>query len=104
MRPRGSFGLVGMALIDAARVKPGTLRELAHRSNVGYDAARDHVPKLARAGALRVVETKKVDYRNRLVHVYEVTPADSVPAVDEVKDCTEELQRFMRAWRGEPPL
>jgi hypothetical protein len=89
----------------AASECPGTLRELAQRSQVGYQSARDNVPKLAREGALRVVEARKVDYRNRLVHVYEVAPtidgAGVVVDTDNGLQSLTELQRFIGAWRGE---
>lgn len=104
MRPRGSLGEVGLALLTAARERPGTLRDLAQRANVGYQSARDNVPKLARRGVLRVVESKRVEYRNRLVHVYEVAPtidgAGAIVEPDDARSSLVELQRFMSAWHA----
>ena len=106
MRPRGSFGEVGLALLNAARERPGTLRDLAQRACVGYDAARDTVRNMARSKVLRVVEAKRVDYRNRLVHVYEVNPMldepHSLVSPDDGESSLAELQRFISAWRGNP--
>jgi hypothetical protein len=83
MRPPGE---VRMALRAAAAVGPSTLRELAQRSLVGYDAARDTVRNMSRAGELRVVDERHVAYRNRLVQVYElaapVAVATSVASVE----------------------
>lgn len=69
MRPPGE---IHQALLDAARQGPGTLRELAQRSQVSWQAARETVPYLSRSGKLRVVGEKHVNYRNRLVQVYEL--------------------------------
>jgi hypothetical protein len=64
------LGEISQALIAAAAQGPGGLRELAHRSQVGYGAARDGVGNLARAGHFLVVGSQSVDYRSRLVQVY----------------------------------
>lgn len=84
MRPAGP---VHQALVAAAQQGPATLRELAQRAQVGWQAARDTVPYLARTGVLRVVGEKHVDYRNRLVHVYEAAPEpDPVQATAAADD------------------
>lgn len=75
MRPPGQ---IHQALLDAARQGPGTLRELAQRSQVGWQAARETVPYMARSGKLRVVGEAHVQYRNRLVQVYEVAAPEPV--------------------------
>lgn len=91
MRPAGP---VHQALVAAAQQGPATLRELAQRAQVGWQAARDTVPYLARTGVLRVVGEKHVDYRNRLVHVYEAAP----PATTEAANDGEQLEH--RAGHG----
>lgn len=55
-RPAGSFGELSGALLTAAQAGPGTVRELAARAQVGFDAARYRAPYLVRAGALQVVQ------------------------------------------------
>ena len=72
------MGEISQALLAAAQQGPGTLRELAARSQVGWEAARHTLPNLSRAGALRVVDERHVAYRNRLVHVYDL-PARCAP-------------------------
>jgi len=64
MRPRGSFGEVALALSTAA-MQPGTVRELALRSCVGYDVARYTASRLVDAGELVVVESGRP---NKLAH------------------------------------
>lgn len=70
-RPAGD---VRMALAVAAAQGPGTLRELAQRSQVGFDAARRTIGNMCRATPqqLRVVGERHVCYRNKLVQVYEL--------------------------------
>jgi len=80
MRPVGE---IHEALLDAARrlVTPDrapTLMELAQHAQVGMQAARDTVPKMKRHGALRIVRTRRVDYRNRPVAEY--APAEGSDA------------------------
>ena len=104
MRPRGTFGDIALALMNAAQQQPGTLRELAQRSQVGYGSARDTVRNLARSKVLRVVESRRVDYRNRLVHVDEEAPtidgAGAIVEPDDARSSLVELQRFMSAWHA----
>lgn len=70
-------GEIRLALEASARVRgPSTLRELAQHAQVGYDAARDTVGNMARAGVLQVVGERHVNYRNRLVHVYELVAVE----------------------------
>lgn len=84
MRPSGE---VRLALLDAATalVSPAvaadpfaprpTLREIAHRACVGVDAASGTIKNMTRAGVLRQVRTRRVDYCNKPVAEYEpVTP------------------------------
>lgn len=72
MRPAGE---VRLALLKAARElttpeRSPTLHELACHSQVGFLAARRTVDNMRRAGVLRVVRTRKVDYRTRPVAEY----------------------------------
>jgi hypothetical protein len=46
------LGEVSMALLSAARQGPATVRQLAERGCVGFDAARLTAPRLLRSGAL----------------------------------------------------
>lgn len=52
MRPRGSFGEVGRALLSAASSGPGTVREIAQRANVGYDVAAKCASRYLASGDL----------------------------------------------------
>lgn len=58
-RPRGSYGEIGRAMLDAAGSGPAPVRELAQRAQVGYAAARYTASRLVSAGALRVVEDSR---------------------------------------------
>lgn len=53
-RPRGSFGEIGRAMVNAAASGPAPVRVLAERAQVGYDAARYTASRLVRAGVLAV--------------------------------------------------
>lgn len=55
MRPRGTYGPVAKALIDAAGEAPGQVRELCARAGVGYSAGRYTAARLVDAGALVVL-------------------------------------------------
>lgn len=46
------MGEISQALLGAARQGPATVRELAARGCVGFDAARLTAPRLVKAGAL----------------------------------------------------
>lgn len=76
MRPVGE---IHAALLAAARdlATPGqapTVAELALHAQVGLRAATDTVKNMRRHGALRIVRTRRVNYRNRPVAEY--APAD----------------------------
>lgn len=88
MRPPGEISL---ALLGAARElctpeQCPTLAELAAHAQVGYEAARATVPKMAGRGVLRVVRTRRVKGRNRPAYEYapahDDTPADGAGFVD----------------------
>jgi hypothetical protein len=52
MRPRGSFGEVGRALLAEAQRQPGTVREIAARANVGYQLAKTTATRYVQGGQL----------------------------------------------------
>lgn len=56
MRPRGTFGGVARAMLDAADAGPGSVRCLAHRAQVGYTAARYTASRLVSVGELVVLD------------------------------------------------
>ena len=102
MRPTGE---VRQALLQAAQQGPGTLRQLAQRAQVGWDAARHTVPNMSRAGILRKVGEERVEYRNRLVHVYEAVPdAPPLPDLQPTPGWDDpvfyDLQNIFQAWQG----
>ena len=56
MRPRGSYGEVASALLEAAGEGAAPVRQLAERAQVGYAAARYTASRLVDQGALQVRE------------------------------------------------
>ncbi|MFN7881803.1 MAG: hypothetical protein ACK5PF_02130 [bacterium] len=48
-----------------------TMREIAHRAQVGVEAARRTIENMTRAGDLKPAGTRRVDYCNKPVAVYE---------------------------------
>jgi hypothetical protein len=56
-RPRGTFGPVARALLQAA-VEPGTVDDLARRALVGRSSAHYTVARLLKAGELEVIELR----------------------------------------------
>lgn len=108
MRPRGE---ISRALLQAAQQGPGTMRDLARRAQVGFDAARYTVTIMAQRGELKVVGTDRIEYQGmpypKLVRIYEAAPdvvavldgspsepanGDSAPFVD--------LENVFRHWQG----
>lgn len=96
MRPRGEIRL---ALGDAAwqvareRAEGGTWRELAQRACVGFDAAKQTVKDMARAGELVITGTARVPGVARLVNRY--APAE---ALAQQRTAPAELATVMRSW------
>lgn len=77
MRPAGE---VRQALLDAAQVlttetTAPTLMELAAHSQVGSTAALFTIRNMVKSGALVIVRTRRVDYRNRPVAEYSTPSA-----------------------------
>lgn len=76
MRPAGEVreALYTAACSFQSEGRAATLRELAHTSQVGLDDARRCVDNMKRAGALAIVGTRRVEYRNRPVAEYAPAP------------------------------
>ncbi|MBF9263920.1 hypothetical protein [Paracidovorax cattleyae] len=95
MRPAGE---VRQALLQACQAlvtpeRAPTLREIAARAQVGLQAAEATITNMRRAGVLRVVRQRRVDYRNRPVAEY--VPAGWMPA----QDCPlQGLARVLTHW------
>lgn len=101
MRPKGT---VHLALLDAAKALSGhdygaTLRELAQHACVGASAARYTVSSMKRSGALVIVRTRRVSYRNRPVAEYAIP---SPGAQDKAAGACA-LGAAMAAWLGQVP-
>lgn len=81
----------------AASGQGATLLELVHRSQVGYQVARDLVPKLRASGKLEKVGERKVDYRNKPVAEY---APPKVLTVEDVQDLEPwaDLGNCMKRW------
>lgn len=96
MRPVGEIHKALLGAVEALSTpeRCPTLAELAAHAQVGLQAARDTVPKMKKHGVLRIVRTRRVDYRNRRVAEYDVAPP---PAhADAVVD--DGLARVLSAW------
>ena len=111
MRPRGE---ISQALLQAARQGgPGTMRDLARRACVGFDAARYTVITMAQRGELKVVGTDRIEYAGmpypKLVRIYEAAPGDddvavldACPGGDGGADTAPfvDLENVFRHWQG----
>ena len=100
MRPKGE---VHLALIEAVKAlatpdRGATLRELVAHSCVGLVAARHTLHYLVRSGALVIVRTRRVPYRNRPVSEYALPP-DIAP--DDMPTGFA-LGAAMSAWHASP--
>lgn len=101
MRPKGT---VHLAILDAAHVladgsKGATMRELARQACVGQDAARYTINAMRRSGALAIVGTRRVPYRNRPVSEYAIPSAGKADAVQP----GQALGAVMASWFGTTP-
>ena len=63
-------GQIRQALVGAMLDSPGTLRQLAQRSGVGYDATRSTLGNMARAGVVIAVDQVDTGTRSSLVKVH----------------------------------
>ena len=99
MRPKGA---VHLALLDAAKAlatpdRGATLRELAQYACVGDSVARYMVSAMTKHGALEIVRTRRVNYRNRPVCEYAIPrPVEQSP---ESGGCA--LGAAMASWRAQ---
>lgn len=89
-----------LALVDAAKAlatpeRGATMRELAHGACVGSAVARYMVAGMAKSGALVIVRTRRVPYRNRPVAEYAL-PSPNEP---DLLPTGNELSAAMAAWR-----
>lgn len=73
MRPLGEISLTLLGAMQELRTpeRGPTLQELALHTQVGLGAADSTVKNLRRAGHVRIVRTRRVDYRNKPVAEYE---------------------------------
>jgi hypothetical protein len=99
MRPVGE---IRQALIQAAYAlahdgRGATLAEIADRSCVGRDAARNCVKNMRRSGALQIVGERRVDYRNRPVAEYAPARVLSLEDVQAMTGVTM-LSNCMQSW------
>lgn len=96
MRPVGEISLALLGAMQELRTpeQAPTLRELALHAQVGIDAAERAVTNMKRHGRVRIVRTRRVEYRNRPVAEYE--PAASVNEGAGFVD----LGDVMSAWLG----
>lgn len=92
MRPAGE---IRQALLTAATElmtpeRAPTVAEMACHAKVGMDAAHQTVKNMRRHGALRIVRTRRVDYRNRPVAEYAPPhlPEDGAGFVDLAMVCS----------------
>ncbi len=97
MRPAGK---VRQALLQACAAlavagQGVTLREMAHAAQVGLATARNTVSDMRRAGQIRKVGERPVDYRNRPVAEY----APAAQSVGQNKGCMS-LANVLRVWAG----
>lgn len=104
MRPAGE---VSLALLQAAHAirreraasgQGATLRELVHRSQVGYQVARDLVPKLKSGGKLKIIGTRRVPGRNRPVAEYAPVVSEAAPADVPSGPCWVDLSGCLKSW------
>lgn len=72
MRPAGEIRAVLLGAVrELARPEQApTMAELSAHTQVGEQAARRTLSNLTRRGQLRIVRTRRVDYRNRPVAEY----------------------------------
>lgn len=90
-----------LALLDAAKAlatpdRGATLRELAHHACVGVSVARYMVSAMAKHGALVIVRTRRVPYRNRPVAEYAIP----LPVEQTQVSGGWALGAAMASWRG----
>jgi hypothetical protein len=90
MRPLGE---ISMALHEAAASSPGSVRDLAYRAQVGYDAARYTASRMVDRGELVIVQQGRPA-------VLGVATAQT-PGGDELASALDDLHRSF--WSGAMP-
>jgi hypothetical protein len=93
-RPRGTYGEITLALIDAACTAPGTVRELAARACVGFAVAERKAPVLLQRGDLVVHR----DGRPRVL-----IAARAMPQVSEGAAASQPLLALPQSFFGREP-
>ncbi len=95
-RPGRPPGPVRAAVLAALEQGPGTLRDIAERSQVGYSAARYTVQDALRSGAVQICGQEKRAHSKRWLAVYELAepPEVSRPTCQ----CHCELSCALAAW------
>ena len=91
-----------LALLDAAKALAtpdhgATLRELAEHACVGVSVARYMVAAMAKHGALEIVRTRRVSYRNRPVAEYAIP----LPVEQNQVSGGGALGAAIASWRGQ---
>lgn len=103
-RPRGSYGEVRAALLDAWRQGPAPVREAAERACVGHAVARYTASRMAEEGQLMVV----VASRPAVMAVAGDSSVCALPDADSERLSTErvrdELHRLGAAFWGGPGM
>lgn len=84
-RPRESFGPVAQTMVQAARQQPGTVRQLAERTQIGYDVARYTAHRLVAGGVLQQTDDR---------------PAILGPATPRGVGAGADLSACLRGWVG----
>ncbi len=101
-KPGRPLGIVRLALRLAAAAEPGTVRDLAERTQVGFAAAHCTVKNMARQGELVVVGLREVPWRTTPVQVYGIgqQPREAVSKqVPSHRPAFELQQVLQRMWR-----
>jgi hypothetical protein len=80
-------------LPDGSR-RGGTIREIAEKAGVGYDAATLTVRNMKRSGDLEIAAKREVPYRNGPVAEYVPPPPEG-----RVADGYVDLGRLVAVWR-----
>lgn len=104
-RPRGSYGDVRAALLDAWRQGPAPVREAAARACVGHAVARYTASRMADEGQVCVV----VAGRPAVMALPDDERVCVLPAADEVEPMSaervrDELHRLGAAFWGAAPM
>jgi hypothetical protein len=99
MRPPGEIhqALLRAAAELATPQQAPTLAEMATHAQVGMLAARRTLDNMRRSGAMRIVRTRRVAYRNRPVAEY-APPPPAPAATANSEPATAGLCRVLGTW------